>query len=215
MTIAVVTLLAELASPSAAQAGKPRVLEGEPVVGKAPPWIRRHPPDSTVEFEAFAGVLTLPDAHPLLDRGFDPGVPAGPNFGLRMGYYRWRWFGFEGELALAPTSLRDAAGWAPLISSRGHLVGRLAVGNIIPFALVGGGALTPASRLPPGGARPLPVVDFGGGLAVFLDQWGYSSLFLRLEARDAVTGFGGDGSLRAVHSFEASLSIGVGINIMP
>ncbi len=205
-----------LALAPAVAAREPAELEGEPIVGRPPPWIERAPGDSAVEFGVYGGVLLLGDHHELfspdperVDQGFAPLARVAPDVGLRVGYYPWRWVGIEAEGGVMPTRLRDRDGSALLYTARGQLVGRLALWAVVPFVVVGGGALGIDSKPGVLGRDVDAALHVGGGLELFIIR----QVALRLDVRDVISWRRGVEPSFGAHGLEASLGVTVSLQV--
>ncbi|MCB9751355.1 MAG: OmpA family protein [Myxococcales bacterium] len=177
-------------------------------------WLYRHRPrPMSFELGVFGGAMfpsrdhELFNAYAQLESGgtfWRPYRPAAPLLGARLGFFPLRFLGGELEGALAPTRVveRDGAGErATLYRFGGQLVGQLPFWSVVPFVVVGGGALGTGGAL---GADVDPSVHFGAGLKVHLnDRW-----TLRVDVRDNMAAQRGvrEG---ATHYPEATLGVGV------
>jgi OOP family OmpA-OmpF porin len=186
-------LLASLAvlapvSAGAAPAGQPaegpaRVAPKDMSSGKSTdPWIVRHRPRrNTLELGVAVGVFLPSAAHELYDytKSWAPYRPAAASVVLRAGFYPLAALGVEAEGAFVPTQtvMLDRA---LIYGARAHVVGQLPLASVVPFALVGGGALGTTGA---GLGRDIdPSFHFGGGLKIFVDRW----FGVRLDARGHV-----------------------------
>lgn len=182
-------------------------------------WIERWAPEPTmVEIGIYGGVLLPSPNHELfrpdLDQpaqGFKRLSVVSPDVGLRLGFYPGRFFGFEAEAGVMPSTLRDeddpmqlyTDDPALLYTARGHLVLQLGLRSVTPFLLVGGGALGVMSNADVLGNDIDPEVHFGGGLKFYLTRY----VMLRIDARDVVSYERGPDDVWASHSPEFLLGL--------
>ncbi|MBK8260348.1 MAG: OmpA family protein [Nannocystis sp.] len=142
------------------------------------PWIRRYRPRrGLVELGVGAGVL-LPSAdHELYNymTPWRPLRPAAADLVLRAGFYPLSFVGIEGEGAVGRAGIVDG-GSATILGGRGHLVAQLPLFSVVPFVLVGGGALGVVGGL---GRDVDPSLHFGGGVKVLISRW----VGVRVDAR--------------------------------
>jgi hypothetical protein len=173
------------------------------------PWIKRWAPERNMgELGVFGGVLIPSRRLELFDtddslpnQGFKELGRVAPSFGLRVGYYPLRFFGVEGEAGVMPTRTADDQR-ASLWGMRLDFVGQLGLWRVTPFALVGAGMLSVASRRDAVGNDVDAAVHFGGGLKLFLSRY----TMLRLDVRDHITARSGVGS-GVIHNPELLLGL--------
>ena len=155
------------------------------------PWIHRWTPErNMIELGVYGGIMLLAESHELFqaardlpDQGYKPLKRVLPDFGLRAGYYPIRYFGVEAEGGLMPARLADGSGRANIYTIRGQLVGQLGLWSVVPFVLVGGGAIGVSSPRAVLGKDIDPALHFGGGVKVYVHRL----VMLRLDLRDVVT----------------------------
>ncbi len=147
----------------------------------AGPWLTRHKPhDQELELGFYAGVFAPHSSIALRDptamyRGYDK---TAANFGVRVAYFPVRYVGFEGEAGVMPT--RFGREGALLYTGRGHLVAQLPLWSVVPFVVVGGGALAVASDKRGGAGHDTDMaMHAGGGLKLNLTR----TLQLRWDMR--------------------------------
>ena len=148
-----------------------------------PRWIERFRPEPwTAEIGLAYGLLFPAADHNLHteDRPHQKVNRAGPNFGIRAGYYPKEFIGGELEGMLAPTSTDDGVG-ATIWSVRAHAVAQLPLWRLTPFVLLGGGRMGMLSN--PNGNDSDPLLHYGGGL-----RFGATDLLVvRVDVRDNLT----------------------------
>ncbi len=156
-------------------------------------WIYRHAPTRNMwELGVYGGVW-FPSPRIEL---FEPiaGLPGdghqslrtvAPEFGLRAGYYPFRFFGAELEGGVIPARTRDTGNPATAWALRGHLIAQLGLWSVTPFLLVGTGLLGVDSEAPPAslGSEQDVAIHFGGGAKFFIND----RVMLRLDVRDVVS----------------------------
>lgn len=181
---------------------------------KDEPWIRRWRPESRlVEVGLYGGVFLLNREHELFDprvelpqQGWQALRYVNPDFGLRVGYYQFRFVGFEAEGGVMPSRLEDGSSAVPF-TLRGHVVGQLGLWSVTPFVLFGGGMLGVNSKGPLGTDID-PALHFGGGVKVYVNRW----ISLRVDLRDVVSHKLGVDNTFISHNFEALLGLSVVLN---
>ncbi|HWB75334.1 MAG TPA: OmpA family protein [Nannocystaceae bacterium] len=152
-------------------------------------WIDRWAPErNTGELGVYGGVvlpardLELFQADRALPRqGFKPLSRAAFDLGGRVGYYPIRFLGFEveGGAMLAKASGDRATMW----TARGQVVGQLGLWSVVPFVVVGGGALAVSSPRSAVGKDVDPALHLGLGVKAYLSR----RAMLRLDLRDVIT----------------------------
>jgi len=174
------------------------------------PWIRRYTPRRNMWEVGFFGGVWLPASNiELHDRNVPPPVryDLSSELGLRVGYYPLRHFGLEGELAMMPTRLQTEQR-AFVSTARAHVVVQLGLWRLVPFALVGGGALSVRSEPSAAGRNGDEALHVGGGLKYFVKE----HIALRLEGRDVMSPREGRTPTAPAHSpeilFGFSLALG-------
>jgi outer membrane protein OmpA-like peptidoglycan-associated protein len=177
---------------------------------KSLPWIRRYTPRRNMWEVGFFGGVWLPASNiELHDRNIPPPVryDLSAELGLRVGYYPLRHFGLEGELAMMPTRL-ETEQRAFVSTARAHMVVQLGLWRLVPFALVGGGALSVRSEPSAAGRNGDEALHVGGGLKYFVKE----RIALRLEGRDVMSPREGRTPSAPAHSpeilFGFSLALG-------
>lgn len=173
------------------------------------PYLDRYKPEANLwELGLFGGVLFPSNSHQL----FDPGLPASVQqpfktageLGVRFAYYPLSFLGAEVEAAAMPGETDDGRG-AGLWAARGHLIGQLPIKSIVPFVLVGAGALGASSEAM--GSDTDSAIHFGLGAKAAIGQ----NLLVRLDVRDTLTRQVGASSSTATHSPE----ILIGLSFVP
>jgi OmpA-OmpF porin, OOP family len=152
-------------------------------------WIDRWAPErNTVELGVYGGVmlpardLELFEADRTLPRqGFKPFGRAAGDFGARVGYYPLRFLGLEVEGGAMPT--KAAGERATLWTVRGQVVGQLGLWSVTPFATVGAGAFSVASKRGAVGNDVDAALHLGLGVKAYLSR----RAMLRLDLRDVIT----------------------------
>lgn len=154
------------------------------------PYLRRHlPEEGTLEFGFFGGAFFVSPGHSLRSPGLEQRKYAGPAFetGARLSYYPLAALGVEAELSLGDGRFSEdlseidgrlVANRGNLFAYRAHLVGQLPFWSIVPYGLVGVGALGASSQVQ--GRNTDFVFHFGGGVKVPLT----SDFALRAEFRE-------------------------------
>lgn len=178
------------------------------------PWIRRWRPEGrTVEVGVYGGVFLLNRDHELFDpqvelplQGWQPLRRLNPDFGARVGYYPFRFVGFEAEGGAMPSKLDDGGSAVPF-TLRGHVVGQLGLWSVTPFVLIGGGMLGLRSSGPLGTDID-PALHFGGGVKIFINRW----VMLRVDVRDVVSHRLGVDETFKSHNLEALLGLSIVLN---
>lgn len=159
------------------------------------PYSKRYlPQPNTLEVGIFAGAFFISDGHDLVSAGLAQQAYSGPAFelGARLGYYPLSWLGVEGEFSMGQASFDDdlsatvdpslVANRGTLSTYRGHVVAQLPISSIVPFLLVGGGALAATSQVE--GHKTEGAFHFGAGLKVPVCE----SFALRAEFRETLHG---------------------------
>jgi OOP family OmpA-OmpF porin len=178
------------------------------------PWIRRWRPESRLaEVGIYGGVFLLNPDHELFrpqlelpQQGWQAMRRLNPDFGVRVGYYHFRFVGFEAEGGAMPSKLDSGDGVVPF-TLRGHVVGQLGLWSVTPFVLFGGGMIGINSKGPLGSDID-PAVHFGGGVKIYVNRW----VMLRVDVRDVVTHKLGVDNTFIAHNLEALLGISVVLN---
>jgi outer membrane protein OmpA-like peptidoglycan-associated protein len=157
------------------------------------PWIERWAPErNTLELGGFAGLVLPPRDlelfRPTLSRprqGFQPFRKVGLDVGGRLGYFPIRHFGVELEGAFMPTVTADTEPNLPvrMWAARGHLVGQLGLYSVVPFVLVGGGALGVRSGDVAVGNDTDPSLHIGLGVKAHINR----RITVRLDLRDTIS----------------------------
>lgn len=156
-------------------------------------WIERWAPErNTLELGGFAGLVVPPRDlelfRPTLSRprqGFQPFRRVALDVGGRLGYFPIRHFGIEVEGAFMPTVTAETEPNLPvrMWAARGHLVGQLGLYSVVPFVLVGGGALGVRSGDVAVGNDTDPALHIGLGVKVHIDR----RLSVRFDLRDTIS----------------------------
>jgi outer membrane protein OmpA-like peptidoglycan-associated protein len=147
-------------------------------------YLRRYRPEPGLfELGIFGGVMFPSGRHELYDMGsyqhvaFDPVVP---EIGLRLAYFPLALLGAEVEGAAMPAGTEDGES-AGLWAVRGHGVLQLPTLSVVPFALVGGGALGAGGDTL--GTDVDGALHFGAGVKAALEDF----VSVRLDLRDTLT----------------------------
>lgn len=178
------------------------------------PWIRRWRPEARLaEVGVYGGVFLLNRNHELFDprielpqQGWQPLRGLNPDFGVRVGYYAFRFVGFEAEGGAMPSQLDDGSSVVPF-TLRGHVVGQLGLWSITPFVVFGGGMLGVNSKGPLGTDID-PAMHIGGGVKVYINRW----VMLRVDVRDVVSHKRGVEETFESHNLEALLGLSIVLN---
>ncbi len=204
----------EGSADGSANADGPTEAEKEAWKRKDVPWIKRWVPEKGMgEIGIYGGVFFASKNHELFgpdidlpDQGWKPYKLANPDIGLRAGYYPIKWVGVEVEGGVIPLALEDGSGTAMGYTVRGHVVGQLAMWSIVPFAVLGAGALGVSSDQSLVGDDVDPSLHFGVGAKVYLNRY----TMLRLDVRDNVTYQQGvDANFRDLGNVELLLGLSV------
>lgn len=121
--------------------------------------------------------------------------------GARVAYFPLSFFGVEAEGMVSPSATQDTNLSAMLYSFRGHGILQLPLASIVPFALVGGGAMGGVSR--PLGHDMDPLFHFGVGAKIPFSHL----VSLRVDLRDNITQKRNAENGTATHNFEALLGV--------
>jgi outer membrane protein OmpA-like peptidoglycan-associated protein len=173
------------------------------------PWIRRYTPRNNMWEVGFYGGLWLPARNiELHDANLRPPIryDISSQLGLRVGYYPLRHFGLEGELAMMPARLQTEQR-AFVSTARAHAVVQLGLWRIVPYALVGGGALFVRSEPNAAGRNGDEALHVGGGLKWFVKE----HIVLRLEGRDVMSPKEGRTPAAPAHSGEILLGFSIAL----
>jgi len=100
--------------------------------------------------------------------------------GLRFAYFPACFLGLEAEAAALPGEAEDGSS-AGLWAARAHVIGQLPLSTVVPFLLVGGGALGASSDTM--GNDGDGAFHFGGGVKASLDE----HVLVRLDLRDTLS----------------------------
>jgi outer membrane protein OmpA-like peptidoglycan-associated protein len=175
---------------------------------KQRPWIRRFTPRSNMWEVGFYGGVWLPARNiELYDPELDPiRYDLSSALGLRVGYYPLRHFGLEGELQMMPTRL-ETEQRAFVSTARAHAVVQLGLWRLVPYALIGGGALLVRSEPDAAGRNGDEALHVGGGLKYFVKE----HIVLRLEGRDVMSPKVGITPVAPAHSVEILLGFSVAL----
>jgi OOP family OmpA-OmpF porin len=156
-------------------------------------WIDRWAPErNTLEIGAFAGLVVPPRDlelfRPDLDRprqGYQPFRRVALDVGGRVGYFPIRHFGLELEGAFMPTVTAETEPNLPvrMWAARGHLVGQLGLYSVVPFVLIGGGALGVRSGEVAVGNDTDPALHIGLGVKAHINR----RITVRLDLRDTIS----------------------------
>ncbi len=168
-------------------------------------WFRRYRPrKNSWEVGLFGGVWLPSDSIELHrpDIDFAGYNNAALDLGVRAGYYPLRHFGLEGELAFMPTGLA-ASGRSLVYSARAHGILQLGIGRIVPFAVLGGGALAVRGDTNAVGRNVDEALHVGGGVKF----WATRNLLLRLDVRDVMSPKQGLAVVSPAHNLEILLGL--------
>jgi outer membrane protein OmpA-like peptidoglycan-associated protein len=194
-----VTTTAAPAASAAASASAAAPASTTPAVAApAEPWIKRHRPlNQRLEFGVFGGVFLPHPEHELYspaNMSWQPFARVAPAIGARIGYLPLRFLGAEIEASVMPVAIDDDdGGRGVLYAARGHLIAQLPLASVVPFVVLGGGAL--GVRSDELGKDADLASHFGGGLKVFVHRW----VGIRLDVRGTVTSRFGTAGSRIVH----------------
>ncbi len=144
---------------------------------------------SPIEFGIYSGALFVSPGHVLHSRNLEQQAYSGPAFelGARLAYYPLAYLGLEGDFSLGDARFGDdlsesdgrlTANRGTLSAYRAQLVGQLPGFAVVPYALVGLGALSASSQAQ--GRNTDFLFHFGGGVKVPLSE-GFA---LRAELRE-------------------------------
>ena len=112
-----------------------------------------------------------------------------PELGLRAAFFPLRVLGIEAEAGLLPSQTRKSGDGVNLYALRGHLILQAPTKTIVPFVLVGGGALGISSSKKVLGSD----IDASGHAGLGVKAYVSKDLALRLEGRGNLTqGYGPD-----------------------
>jgi OOP family OmpA-OmpF porin len=157
---------------------------------EAEPWIRRFAPRrKQVELGVHTGLLLLSRQHELYqanlaapDGGYQPLARGAATVGGRLSTTRRGWLAFEAEGGAALTRTASGAR-ATVWHASGSVVGQVTRWSVVPFVLVGVGALAISSKAPGGVGRDVDAALYvGGGVKVNVSQ----RFMVRLDVRDIV-----------------------------
>ena len=138
------------------------------------------PGDGRLELGLFFGAFLPSDSHEFydyMDTAQEPLEGAGPEFGVRLGYFPLRFLGIEGEAELLPFGTESGAS-ALLYGARAHLVAQLPA-RLTPFILGGIGTMGVSSDANVLSSDADTVGHLGLGLKYQASRW----LSLRLDGR--------------------------------
>lgn len=160
------------------------------------PWIRRWRPRRNMwEIGVYGGLFLLGSEHELFnprtdrkDGGWYPLRRVNPEGGIRVAYFPAPFLGFEAEGGAMLSALDDnqtgiPSGNAILYTGRGHLILQIASASIVPFALVGAGAVGVYSSDDAVGKDTDFAIHFGGGVKFLLSK----RFAMRADIRDVWT----------------------------
>ncbi|MEM7158648.1 MAG: OmpA family protein [Myxococcota bacterium] len=178
----------------------------------AGPWILRHTPRKHMWEVGFFGGVWLPsDEIELRDRDLGPvSYDNGPALGLRAGYYPLRHLGFEGELTMMPTRLATQQR-AFVSTARAQVIVQLGLYRIVPFVVIGGGAINVRSEDDAAGRNGDEMLHVGGGLKYFVND----HIVVRLEGRDIMSPKEGITPTGPAHSGEILLGFSLALGPRP
>lgn len=159
------------------------------------------PRPARFELGIFGGLFFPSSAHELLTRGpYQKYDSPTPELGGRLAFMPLDFAGVEVEGAAMPTKTEKGDA-ASLWAARGHLILQAPLGGILPFAVLGGGALGAGSNAL--GSDNDPAVHFGLGAKVVLDDF----LLLRVDLRDSLSQKHGAAQGDQTHHLEATLGL--------
>lgn len=199
------------ASATVAPEESPAAATDAPVVSSAEtgpivvPYLQRYLPENNLwELGLFGGVMFPSSSHQLYDPALtsaaqQPFKSAG-EIGLRFAYYPLAFLGAEVEAAAMPSSAKDGSA-AGLWAARGHLIGQLPLSSVVPFLLVGGGALGAGSDAM--GSDVDSAFHIGAGAKAPLGE----HLLFRLDVRDTMSRKVGTDTSALAHSPEILFGI--------
>lgn len=162
------------------------------------PYMKRYLPQAgDVELGIFGGLMSVSPAHNMKSPSLPHQKYATPGFelGARIGYYPLSWLGVEGEFSMAQAKFAEdlspvdpalTSNMGDILTYRAHVIGQLPFWSIVPFALVGVGALGATSQ--PQGHRTQAALHLGVGAKI-----PFSNTFaLRAEFRETFHDRSGD-----------------------
>jgi outer membrane protein OmpA-like peptidoglycan-associated protein len=161
------------------------------------------PQDNLFELGVFGGLFFPSKHHELGDphKPLERYASVAPELGLRLAYFPLNFAGVEVEGAVMPTHTRPDDAKAALWAVRGHVVAQLPLASIVPFVVIGGGALGTSSDTL--GADNDPAFHFGAGVKVPADDF----LSVRLDLRDTMAQKGNAKDGAQTHFPEALLGL--------
>jgi outer membrane protein OmpA-like peptidoglycan-associated protein len=182
--------------------------------GASPKWFRRYRPrPGSWELGVFGGVM-LPSPNIELYRaslldfgGYDR---AALDLGVRAGYYPLRHFGLEGELAFMPAGM-TSGGRGLIFNARAHGILQLGIGRVVPFAVLGAGALSVTSEANEAGRNVDESLHVGGGVKLYATR----NLVVRLDVRDIMSPREGITRVAPAHNPEVLLGLSWAIGPKP
>ncbi len=152
------------------------------------PWLRRWAPERNMgEIGIYGGLFLPADNHDFYSPDSLPQKPLwklNGDVGLRAAFFPLEYLGIEAEGGVMPVRIRNSTNDPSLVwTARGHLVAQLPMWSVVPFLVVGGGAVGVRSNPILLGNDVDPAMHWGLGLKVFLNRW----LALRVEGRHTLT----------------------------
>ncbi|MCB9650293.1 MAG: hypothetical protein H6730_27450 [Deltaproteobacteria bacterium] len=149
----------------------------------ADPWAVR---DMHLEVGGFVGLLFPSSKHELYDwenAQHRELKSVAPDFGLRAGFFPFKYVGAELEGALMPSGAKDGAGSALIYNIRAHAVLQYP-GRLTPFLVIGGGGLGISSKNEVVGSDTDAEFHWGLGAKYYItERFGCASMAATSAAR--------------------------------
>ncbi|MBN1607341.1 MAG: OmpA family protein [Polyangiaceae bacterium] len=186
---------ASTSAPTEAAATAPSPAEG---------YMSRYIPQNNLfEVGIFGGLFFPAKNHELGDptQPLAPYAKVAPELGLRLAFFPLSFAGLEAEGAVMPTHTKRDDAKAGLWAVRGHVVAQLPLASIVPFVVVGGGALGTSSDTL--GTDNDPAFHFGAGVKMPVDDF----VSVRLDLRDTLAQKGNAKNGAQTHFPEALLGL--------
>ena len=164
------------------------------------PWILRWRPERNMgEIGLYGGAFFASEDHDLYDPITAPQKPlwlASPDIGVRAGYFPLRALGVEAEFSAVPARVRTHNDdFAFVYGIRGHVVAQLPFYSVVPFFLIGYGALGVRSHVLVLGNDIDPAFHYGAGVKVNINRW----ISARTEFRNIISASSANQSSGTLH----------------
>lgn len=148
------------------------------------PWLRRWAPERNMAEIGIYGGLFLPsNSHDFYSPDSVPQKPLwqlNGDIGLRAAFFPLEYLGIEAEGGVLPSRIRNSTNDFALIwTARGHVIAQLPMYSVVPFLLVGAGAIGVQSNPILLGNDVDPAMHYGLGVKINLNRW----IALRVEGR--------------------------------